>query len=72
MAVDQRDTSAAADDSVVSAAVVVELRERLETLEAENECLRDELANERDRRRQLEAERASNDDEDGFFFALFR
>lgn len=67
VAIDQRDVSAAADGSVVSAAVVVELREQLDTLEAENERLRSELANERDRRQQLEADRDVTDDEDGSF-----
>jgi uncharacterized small protein (DUF1192 family) len=70
--IDQNDASAAVDGSVVSATVVVELRERLETLEKENERLRSELTNERDRRRQLEVERDGSDDEDGILFALFR
>jgi uncharacterized small protein (DUF1192 family) len=71
-AIDHSDASAVVDDGVVSAAVVAELRERLETLEKENERLRDELATARDRRQQLEADREITDDEGGFFFSLLR
>ena len=58
------------EDETVPTDVVVTLRERLAELEAKNEELRSDLAIERERRRQLEAEQ-DEDTNRGLFLGLF-
>ena len=63
-------TEEMSEDETVPTDVVVTLRERLAELEAENEELRSDLAIERERRRQLEAEQ-DEDTNRGLFSGLF-